>query len=115
MQTMSRLETLALMSEVQLPHIAVKNQIASAIDIVIQASRLRDGSRKVTHISEIVELDLNGHYVINDIFLNKILSTDDSGKINSEHVPTGKLPSFYEEAKLQGFKVSKKWFGLADD
>jgi pilus assembly protein CpaF len=115
MQTMSRLETLAMMSEVQLPHLAIKNQIASAIDIVIQVSRLRDGSRKVTHISEVVELDLNGHYVINDIFVNKILSTDDTGKIHSEHMATGVLPSFHEESKVQGFKVSKKWFGFPDD
>ncbi|MFH1727203.1 MAG: CpaF family protein [Pseudomonadota bacterium] len=109
-QTMSRLETLALMAGVDLPHLAIKNQIASAIDLVVQASRLRDGSRKVTHISEIVELDLNGHYVINDIFLNKIISANEDGKLNCKHIATGKMPSFYEEAKAQGFKISKDWF-----
>lgn len=114
-QTMSRLETLALMSEVELPHRAIKNQIGSAIDIVIQASRLKDGSRKVTHISEVAGLDDHEDYIIHDIFLYKIEKTQTDGTILGRHVPTGTLPSFYKDAKMQGYKVTKRLFGIEED
>ena len=96
-QTMGRLETLCLMSDVELPHLAIKMQIASAIDIVVQAGRLRDGSRKLTHISEIIDLDEHGNYIINDIFVFKPERVEEDGKVIGKHVPTGKLPSFFNE------------------
>ncbi len=111
-QTMGRLETLCLMSDVELPHLAIKMQIASAIDIVVQASRLRDGSRRLTHISEIIDLDEHGNYIINDIFVFKPERVEDNGTIIGKHVPTGKLPSFFNEARIQGYKVSKELFGV---
>jgi pilus assembly protein CpaF len=67
------------MSDVEVPLMALRSQIASAIDIVIQAARLRDGSRKITHISEIMELDEKGNYQVNDIFVYRVNSIDPSG------------------------------------
>jgi pilus assembly protein CpaF len=107
---LARIETLALMSDVEMPLVALRSQIASAIDIVIQAARLRDGSRKITHISEIMELDEKGNYQVNDIFVYRVNEVDPSGKILGKHIPTGILPSFLEEAKAQGFTVDESLF-----
>lgn len=109
---LERLETLALMSDVDLPLRALRSQIASAIDIIIQAQRLRDGSRKITHISEIVGVDTDGHYEIRDLFLFKVKDIDEKGQMIGEHVACKNLPTFYEEAKAQGLKIDKKLFGL---
>jgi pilus assembly protein CpaF len=102
--------TRALMSDVEVPLMALRSQIASAIDIVIQAARLRDGSRKITHISEIMELDEKGNYQVNDIFVYRVNSIDPSGAMIGEHVPTGILPTFLDEAKAQGFTVDEDLF-----
>jgi pilus assembly protein CpaF len=107
---LSRLETLALMSDVEMPLVALRSQIASAIDIVIQAARLRDGSRKITHISEVLDLDEKGNYQVNDIFVYRVTDIDKTGKMNGEHVPTGIIPSFFEEAKAQGFSIDESLF-----
>lgn len=107
---LARLETLALMSDVEMPLVALRSQISSAVDIVIQAARLRDGSRKITHISEIMELDEKGNYQVNDIFVYRVKEIDASGKIIGSHVATGILPSFLEEAKAQGFTVDEELF-----
>ncbi|MCB0272616.1 MAG: CpaF family protein [Bdellovibrionales bacterium] len=109
---LERLETLALMSDVDLPLRAMRSQIASAIDIIVQAQRLRDGSRRITHISEVIGIDENGHYEIQDLFVFKVLKVDEKGQMIGEHVACKHLPTFYEEAKAQGLKVDKKLFGL---
>ncbi len=109
-QAMSRLETLSLMSDVELPHLAVKNQIASAIDIVVQTSRLRDGSRRITHLSEVVGLGPDGDYIIHDIFTYEILRADSEGNLIGLHRAAGILPSFFKEAKAQGFPCEESLF-----
>ncbi len=105
-----RLETLALMGEVELPLQAVRAQVATAIEIIVQCSRLRDGSRKVTHVTEVLGLDGQGGYRTQDIFLFQIDKADSQGKIVGHHVATGNLPSFIDDAKTQGFNISKKIF-----
>lgn len=107
---LSRLETLALMSDVELPLRALRSQISSAIDIVIQASRLRDGSRRITYISEIMELDDQGNYQVNDLFTFQVNDMDSEGKMLGVYEPTGILPSFLEDAKAQGFAVDESLF-----
>ncbi|MFH1018379.1 MAG: CpaF family protein [Pseudomonadota bacterium] len=72
-----RLETLGLMADVELPWRAMRSQVASAIDIVVQTSRLRDGSRKITYISEVIGLTDAGEYQVHDLFLHQIESIDD--------------------------------------
>jgi len=108
--SLSRLETLALMSEVDIPWRALRIQIASAIDIVVQIARLKDGTRRLTAISEILELDENGNYIVNDIFTFQIKSVDQKGNIKGIHAPTGNLPTFIQEAKSQGYKIKESTF-----
>ncbi len=107
---LDRLETLALMSDVALPWRALRSQVASAIDIVVQASRLRDGSRKITYISEIGELTEEGKYEVHDIFVFEIQSVDEKGQMMGKHISTGYIPSFLHEAIAQGFTVDETLF-----
>ncbi|HLG20103.1 MAG TPA: CpaF family protein [Bdellovibrionota bacterium] len=107
---LARLETLALMSDVNLPLRALRNQVATAIEIVVQAARFRDGSRRITHISEVRELTDDGQYVVNDLFVFQTQKVDDKGKLVGRHVPTGTLPSFLADAKAQGFTVDETLF-----
>jgi pilus assembly protein CpaF len=68
LDALRRVETLALMSDVELPLTALRSQIASAIQIVVQTARLADGSRAVTHVSQVGPLDLDGNYQVRDLF-----------------------------------------------
>jgi pilus assembly protein CpaF len=103
---LTRLETMAMMSDVNLPLLALRTQIASAVEVVIQVSRLRDGSRKVTHISEIVGFDAEkNEYRIRDFFLRKVDGIDAKGKVKSRLLPTGLLPSKLEYIQAQGYDV----------
>ena len=65
---LNRLETMALMSGVEIPLFALRSQIASAVDLIVQACRLPDGSRRVTHISEVMPLTDAGKYLVQDLF-----------------------------------------------
>lgn len=108
--SLSRLETLALMSEVDIPWRALRNQISSAIDMIIQISRLKDGSRRIVAISEVLDLDQNGNFVVEDIYSFEIKKTDEKGTIHGVHHATGNLPSFIKEAKAQGYKLDEGIF-----
>ncbi|MCB0326459.1 MAG: CpaF family protein [Bdellovibrionales bacterium] len=107
---LSRLETLAMMSNVDLPLMALRSQIGSAMEVIVQTSRLRDGSRKITHISEVLGVDEAGHYQVQDVFVYQVKKVDAQGRILGDHQATGKLPSFYREAKMQGFTISRSMF-----
>jgi pilus assembly protein CpaF len=67
LDALRRLETLALMSDVQLPLLALRAQIASAIDVIVQTSRLANGRRGITHVAEVGSLDEHGHYRTGDL------------------------------------------------
>ena len=91
--TTSRLETMAMMSDVEMPLTALRTQLASAVNIICQVSRLQDGSRKITHITEVLGFDLvKGEYIMQDIFVRQYHGFDDRGAIISEITPTGILP-----------------------
>lgn len=93
---LSRLETLVLMAGFDLPLRAIREQVASAICIVVQINRERDGSRKVTHISEITKME--GEIItMQDIFVYKHEGWDENNRIIGRHVPTGNIPTFMEE------------------
>ncbi len=103
---LTRLETMAMMADIEMPLAAMRAQIASAVDIVIQASRFRDGTRKVTHISEITGFDMaKGTYTINDLFLRKVEGVDADGRVISELSPTGNLPDCLETIRAAGLDV----------
>jgi pilus assembly protein CpaF len=91
--TVSRLETMAMMSDVDMPLAALRIQLASAVNIICQVSRLQDGSRKITHITEVLGYDVDRNaYQMQDIFARQYHGFDDRGMIISDIVPTGILP-----------------------
>ena len=91
--TTSRLETMAMMSDIDMPLTALRIQLASAVNIICQVSRLQDGSRKITHITEVLGFDPNkGEYLLQDIFVRQYHGFDEHGAILSDIVPSGVLP-----------------------
>lgn len=111
--TLRRLETMAMMHPTagQMPLKALRSQVASAINVIIQTSRFNDGSRKLTHIVEALGLDEAGEYIIYPIFEFVQRGTDpNTGKILGELEPTGNLPTFAEEAKRRGLAYDESWF-----
>jgi len=107
--SLTRLETMALMSDVELPLVALRTQIASAINVVAQVTRLRDGSRKLSHISEIQGFDTERNaYVIRDLFVRRVLGVDAAtGRVESSLEPTGLLPAAYEAITAHGYDLPR--------
>jgi pilus assembly protein CpaF len=103
---LTRLETMAMMSDVSLPLLALRAQIASAINVVVQVARLRDGTRRLSHVSEIAGFDLaTGTYTIRDLYLRHVSHVDNEGRVVSELRPTGLLPSVLEHIHAQGYRL----------
>ncbi|MHC5039440.1 MAG: ATPase, T2SS/T4P/T4SS family, partial [Planctomycetota bacterium] len=98
-----RLETTALMGGVDLTLRAVRSQITSAIDILVHISRYPDGSRKVSLISEVVDLDGKGDYVVKDLYRFHPKGRDSEGWIVGAFQPTGATPEFLEELVNTGY------------
>jgi len=91
--TTSRLETMAMMSDIEMPLAAMRIQIASAVNIICQVSRLQDGSRKITHVTEVLGYDApTGTYQMQDLYVREYHGFDERGMIISEIVPTGIMP-----------------------
>lgn len=97
----SRLENMVLMSGIDFPITAIREQIASAVNLIIQQNRLPDGSRKIVQISEITgrEKDI---VLMHDIFVYKQTGYDENGKIVGEYYPTGNIPAFVERLRQKG-------------
>ena len=105
----SRLETMVLMSGMELPSRAIREQIASAVDIIIHESRMSDGSRKVTAITEVTGLEGN-QIVMQDIFAFRQKGVGPDGKIIGEFKPTGAMPTWYDQLSGRGIKCDPKMF-----
>jgi pilus assembly protein CpaF len=111
---MLRIETMIQMSGMKLTERAMRQQIASAVNLVVQASRLSDGSRRVTYISEIIGLD--EHEVrVNDIFRYEREGVDEKGKVIGKHRPAGTPPHLVKHLRISGFKVDETWFERTED
>lgn len=108
--TVARLETMVLMSGMELPLKAIRDQISSAIDIIVQQSRLRDGTRKITSITEIIGME--GDVVsMQDIFVYETDGTvDTSGKFVGKFRATGVRPNCIEKIRGNGVTVKNEWF-----
>jgi pilus assembly protein CpaF len=101
--TLTRLETMAMMGDVEMPLAAMRSQIGSGVQMIVQVSRLQDGSRKVTHLTEVRGFDLESQkYVLQDIFVREYHGFDAENKIVSELVPTGFLPACIEQLHEHG-------------
>lgn len=100
----ARLEVMTLMSGLDLPVRAIREQISSAVHLIVQQSRFPDGSRKVTHITEVTGME--GDIVqLQDIFLFKQDGYDDKGKIRGKFVATGNIPDFCQDMAKRGLPV----------
>ena len=97
----SRLETMVLMSGMDLPSRAIREQIASAVDIIIQEARLSDGTRKVTAITEVTGLE-GSQIVMQDIFAFRQTGVDSRGRVLGELRATGAVPTWYEQLAGRG-------------
>jgi pilus assembly protein CpaF len=106
---LARLETMVLMSGMELPVRAIREQIASAVHLVIQQTRFADGTRKVTAISEIsgMEMDVIS---MQDIFQFKQEGFDDQGGVVGRFVATGFVPRFYDDLQRRGVPVDMDVF-----
>ena len=98
-EALSRLESMITMGGYSLPSRTIKEMITSSIDVIVQAARLRDGSRRITHISEV--LGMEGDVIVTqDIFLYDILGEDQGGNLIGRHRSTGiTKPQFTERAR----------------
>jgi len=101
---LSRIETMVLMSGMNLPIKAIRDQVASAIDIIVQQSRLMDGSRKITHITEVQGME-GDVIILQDIFKYEQKGVDNKGKVKGEFVSTGIMPKFVQKLKEKGINI----------
>ena len=108
--TLRRLETMAMMASVEMPLQALRSQVASAVQMIVQTSRFNDGSRKITHIAEVLGLSENGEYTIHPLFKFINRGQDDDGTVRGELEPQGNLPTFMDEAAAQGIEIKEEWF-----
>ncbi|MHB8483555.1 MAG: ATPase, T2SS/T4P/T4SS family [Nitrospiria bacterium] len=106
---LSRLENLVLMAGMDLPSRAIRQQISSAVQLILQQSRLPDGSRKITHIVELTGMD-EDTFILQDIFRFKKTAIDEKGKIVGHYAPTGFIPIFCEKLRKEGYSIPQEWF-----
>ncbi|MDB2682923.1 CpaF family protein [Alphaproteobacteria bacterium] len=100
-EALSRMENMIAMGGLSLPQKAVREQIAGAVQVIIQVQRLRDGSRKTTHVTEITGME--GEVVtMQDLFVLDILGEDDDGKLVTKQRSTGLRPKFFDNARQFG-------------
>ena len=105
----SRLETMVMMAKLDLPSRFVRQQMASVIHILVQTSRLSDGTRKVTHIAEVLGLS-ERDIQVQDIFVFERTGLADSGRVLGQFRGTGALPRCLEPLRLAGLSISLKLF-----
>jgi len=106
----SRLETLSLISSVALPLKVIREQIASAVDVIVQQTRLRDGSRKVTAISEVIGME-GETVVMSDLFTFQEEGYTEEGGVRGQLRSTGIRPMFSDRLKMAGFDLPPEVYG----
>ncbi len=108
--TLSRLETLVLMAGFDLPVRAIREQIASAVDMIVQLQRLRDGSRRITHITEVAGME-GDVITLQDVFLfDYSAGVDDQGRFRGQLKPTGVRPKFAQKLADYGIRLGAEMF-----
>jgi len=107
---LTRLDSLILMSGIEIPLRAIREMIASAIDIIVHTARLSDGSRKIMQITEISGMLDELHVGLQDIFVFSQTGLGEQGKILGEFRPTGVIPTFFEDFQKRGISLSRDIF-----
>lgn len=105
----ARLETMVLMSGMDLPVRAIREQIAGAVHLIVQLTRFGCGSRKITHIAEVVGID-EGNVVLQDIFYFRQTGFDERNRVKGYFVATGYIPHFMEEMAERGIPLDLSMF-----
>ena len=106
----SRLEVMVMMAGMELPIQAIREQISSAVNLIVQQSRFSDGSRRVTAINEITGME-TGIIQMQEIFRFQQEGYDAEGRVRGHFVATGRVPEFYEEMRKRGLEVDMSLFG----
>ncbi len=111
---LSRLETMTLMSGAELPSRAIREQIAAAIDLIVQQARLRDGSRRITHITEVQHME-SDRIVTQDLYKFEQEGVDMAGRVVGKFMFTGLRPLFADKLTAQGVRLptdlQQAWMG----
>ncbi|MBE6098846.1 MAG: CpaF family protein [Anaerovibrio sp.] len=110
---LSRLETMVLMSGFDLPIRAIREQISSAIDLIVHQARIKDGSRKITHITEVQHLE-GDTITTQDIFNYEMTGIDENGKATGHFIATGLRPNFMERFSTNGIELPPEMFQNID-
>ena len=108
-EAIARLETLCMMADAGLPSSAIRNQIANAVHLIVQISRLSDGSRKIKSITELVGMQ-SDNFTTQEIFRFKETGFDKNRKIIGEFQATGSIPTFIEEFERKGIRIPRSLF-----
>lgn len=108
---LSRIETMVLMAGMDLPVKAIREQISSAVDLIIQQSRIRDGSRKITYITEVQNME-GDVIILQDLFRFVQTGFDDKGKVLGHFESTGIRPRFMDKFETNGIQLPQNVFDL---
>ncbi len=110
--TLARLETMTMMAGMELPVRAIREQVSSAIDIIIHQERMRDGSRKIVNITEVAGME-GDIITMTDIYIFEQTGYD-NGKVVGRLRPTGLRPRFYEKIEAAGIHLPPSIWGMGD-
>jgi len=102
-EALGRMENMIMMGDIKMPKEAISRQIADSVDLVVQVKRLRDGSRRVTNITEVIGME-GPVIVTQEIFKFEYISEDSNGKIIGEYRSMGLRPYTLDKAKQYGFE-----------
>jgi pilus assembly protein CpaF len=101
---LSRLEVMALMAGIDLPTIAIREQIASAVQVVVHQTRFPCGTRRITHIVEITGIE-GSTIQMQDVFRFQRTGVDEGGRVTGRFCSAGQVPAFYEQLRAAGIAV----------
>jgi pilus assembly protein CpaF len=105
----SRLETMVMMADLEIPTRVILQQLASAIKLVVQVSRLQDGSRKIVSIAEVLGVE-DDKVILQEIFVFERLGVDDAGKVQGRFHSTGVLPRILDRLRISGIQLPQSIF-----
>ena len=109
----SRLDSMVLMSSIELPIRAIRQMVASAVQIFLQISRFPDGTRKITSVSEVAGVSRGTEIVLKDLFDYQQTGVAPNGVIAGRFVATGQAPSFFDQFAVNGIPLDSATFSAA--
>jgi len=107
---LTRIDSMILMSGVDLPIRSIREMIASAIDVIVHTTRLSDGTRKVVQVSEVTGMKDETHIALKDVFIFKQTGRDSQNKVLGSFQATGFIPTFLEDIKIRGISLPEGIF-----